>query len=200
MANGGELHLPACAARPAADWLLGKEPPSPRSSLPITTTTHPPLYVGFPLPLSPPASPPPRRSVEEAGGGRGRGRGTAGEGGGEGRGGSLLGIADGEWGGRQAPREAAGRARGLMCLGWAGKWRHENLSCLWAAPAEEAAVWVRRTYRQTDGRTDCPPGGRCQLGTRCGLGCALRGPLGVSEVSRGRAGAAPLDTARRARE
>lgn len=44
--------------------------------------------------------------------------------------------------------------------------------------------------RRTDRQTACLPGGRCQLGTRCGLGCAVRGPLRVSEVSRGRASCA----------
>ena len=45
--------------------------------------------------------------------------GTAGRADGEeGGGGSLLGTADRERGRRRAPREAAGGARGLMCLGW----------------------------------------------------------------------------------
>lgn len=70
-----------------------------------------------------------------------------------------MGIADREWGGRQAPREAAGRARGLMCLGWDGKRRHENFVSVGCPAEEAAAVWVCRTDSQTDGRIDCRAGG-----------------------------------------
>lgn len=96
-----------------------------------------------------------------------------------------MGIADREWGGRQAPWEAAGRVRGLMCLGWAGKWRHENLLSVGCACRGGGGLGL--PDRRTAGQNARLPGGRCQLGTGCGLGCAVRGSLGVSKVSRGRA-------------
>lgn len=77
-----------------------------------------------------------------------------------------------------------------MRLAWDGKWRHENLVSV-GRPAEEAAVWVCRT----DGRTDCLPGQRCQLGTRRGLGRA--GPARCLQgVPRSRRGRPPVPQAR----
>lgn len=189
MANDGELHLPACAARPAADWLLARNPL--RHARPSKHHHRtPPCW--FPPAACLPQLPP--HSAALGGTGWGRGAEGGGEarrekgGGGEGRGRSLLGIADREWGGRQAPREAVGRARGLMCLGWAGKWRPENFVSVCCARRGGGGLGL------PDRQTDCLPaglaGGRCQLGTRCGLRCAVRCPLGVSKVCRGRASCA----------
>ncbi|XP_027510009.1 uncharacterized protein LOC113952302 [Corapipo altera] len=174
MANGGELHLPACPARPPGDWLRDEEPPSPRSSF----SPPPPLCVGFPLLLvSPPASTTERRR----GGGLGGVRGGCTAGGGERRE-SLLGIADREWGGRQAPREAAARARGLMCLGWAGKWRHENFVSVGCARRGGGGLGLpdRRTDRPPAGQRDRLPGGRAVSARDRLPGCALRGSPRVS--------------------
>lgn len=92
---------------------------------------------------------------------------TAGRAGGGGRGGSLLGTADRERGGRQAPREAAGRARGLMCLGWAGEAGGRKTS-----PCELR----RRGWAGPQGRPLCPVSAQDRR-----PGCAVRGPLGVSQ-------------------
>lgn len=74
-----------------------------------------------------------------------------------------------------------------------------NVSGLgWEVAARKLRVYVLRPPRrrrsgsagQTDGLPACRAGGRCQLGTRCGLRCAVRCPLGVSKVCRGRASCA----------